>query len=240
MRARKSDIEWYNKNYYSKESGKRHQWYDMLMYDLRASVRPADKVLEVGCGQSVALRGLVREKLVPEKNIYGIDQSKKATAELKRMLPQAHIEPGDIYRLPFREAHFDIVLMMEVIEHLQGPSVALKEIKRVLKPGGLVYISFPNFSVFPWNIVRFISDRAKLSGIINKQPIDNIYTIDEVKRIVEKEKFKCLTITGVTYLTALFTPLESLGEYAFTKMLNSFRLSGRSLHPLMKFYNLQD
>lgn len=235
MRARKSDIDWYNKNYYSKELGKRHQWYDMVMYDLRASVRSNDKVLEVGCGESGALRSLVREKLIGEKNIYGIDQSNKATEELKRILPQAHIEPGDIYRLPFKDAYFDIVLMMEVIEHLQDPAIALKEIKRVLKPGGLLYISFPNFSIFPWNVIRFISDSAKLPEIINKQPIDNIYTIEQVKGIATKERFDFLLLTGVTYLTAVLTPLESMGEYTFTKMLNSLGLSGRSLHPLLKF-----
>lgn len=235
MRARKSDIDWYNKNYYSKESGKRHQWYDMVMYDLRASVRLTDRLLEVGCGESGALRSLVRERLVPEKNIYGIDQSDKATAELKKMLPQAHIQSGDIYRLPFKDNYFDIVLMMEVIEHLANSSVALKEIKRVLKPGGLLYISFPNFSVFPWNVIRKISDSAQLPEIINKQPIDNIYTIKEVKGMVMKEEFDFLSLTGVTYLTAVLTPLESMGEYTLTKTLNTLGLSGRSLHPLLKF-----
>ena len=48
---------------------------------------------------------------------------------------------GDIYHLPFPDGSFPVVVMIEVLEHLQEPARALEEVARVLKPGGKLILT---------------------------------------------------------------------------------------------------
>lgn len=48
---------------------------------------------------------------------------------------------GDIYRLPFADASWDTVVMIEVLEHLTDPAAAIEEVKRVLRPGGTLILT---------------------------------------------------------------------------------------------------
>jgi len=56
--------------------------------------------------------------------------------------PLVHIQ-ADVHRLPFREGLFDLVLCTEVLEHLHTPELALKELWRVLRPGGKLLLTTP-------------------------------------------------------------------------------------------------
>ena len=50
---------------------------------------------------------------------------------------------ADVYKLPFDDNSFDVVLCMVVMEHLEDPKKAISEMKRVLKPGGMILVSTP-------------------------------------------------------------------------------------------------
>ncbi len=56
---------------------------------------------------------------------------------------------GDVHRLPFKASSFDVVLCLEVLEHVERPWVAVEEIRRVLKPGGHLIASAP--FIFPFH-----------------------------------------------------------------------------------------
>lgn len=65
---------------------------------------------------------------------------------------------ADAHRLPFRGECFDVVLMTEVLEHLHDPEVALSEISRVLRPEGLLILTYPfNYSLHetPYDFTRW-------------------------------------------------------------------------------------
>lgn len=64
------------------------------------------------------------------------------------------VEKGIAQELNFDDSQFDCVILQDVIEHLGKPQVAVKEIARVLKKGGIVYLSTPN----RWSPLNFISD----------------------------------------------------------------------------------
>src|SRR5207249_1649600 len=119
---------------------------------------PQTKLIELGCGQGHLLRHLVREKLMPEENVYGMDQSRTAVDFVKRSLPDAHLETADIYRLPYLKDFFQICLLMETIEHLEDPVTALEQIHSIVAPDGLLFVSFPNFLSLPWLAVRLVGD----------------------------------------------------------------------------------
>lgn len=100
------------------------------------------KVLDAGCGDGEIGR-MLKERM--RADVYGIDISKKgvAIARKKGLKPKV----ADMSkRIPFASNTFDLVISSATIEHVMNPDVFLKEIHRVLRPGGLVLISTPNLS----------------------------------------------------------------------------------------------
>ena len=85
-----------------------------------------------GCG---TLHNRIVEKFGKE-NVYGLDiETKKESGNYKR---------GSAEEMPFATASFDSVVAGELIEHLQNPERFLQESNRVLRKGGLLFISTPN------------------------------------------------------------------------------------------------
>lgn len=99
-------------------------------------------VLDVGCwtGQFEKLAYKISKKIV------GIDPKAEAIKLAKKELPKVDFLIAGADKLPFSNSYFDTVLMMDVIEHLPKESEisVLKEIRRVIKPGGILIISTPN------------------------------------------------------------------------------------------------
>lgn len=108
------------------------------------------RVLDVGCGAGSFTAKLSREK--PELEVYGIDISKKAIGIAKKDFPNIHFLVADAYQLPFPDNFFDVVVMKCVLEHLDNPSKALAEVRKVLKPKGLF-----------WSMTPLEGDRCVLS-----------------------------------------------------------------------------
>lgn len=97
------------------------------------------KVLDVGANSGEVI------KLIQEKRkcvCFGIDVSEIAVSKAREKgLP---VEIGDAENLPFKDEEFDVVLMMEVLNHIHDPLKALQEAVRVLKPEGILLGSVPH------------------------------------------------------------------------------------------------
>lgn len=97
------------------------------------------RVLEAGCGTGAQTEILARR--CPGAQITSIDMSESSLEEAEDRLRQAGFtqvifEKADIYHLDYDAGSFDHVLVCFVLEHLARPVEALKELKRVLAPGG--------------------------------------------------------------------------------------------------------
>ena len=108
----------------------------------------ADKhVLDAGCGTGYGLEMLLAYG--PE-SVKGVDLSEEAVADAGRRLgDQAELVRADVRDLPLEDGSFDVVVCFEVIEHVERQRDALDELKRVLRPGGVLLISSPNRDVYP-------------------------------------------------------------------------------------------
>lgn len=105
------------------------RWNELFFYG---------KVLDVGCGHMPYKEMILKNDKVVEYT--GVD--------IKSESYQTEIQPdyfwdGNI--LPFKDAEFDIVLLTEVLEHIPYPANILAEIRRVLKPDGLLFVTVPFF-----------------------------------------------------------------------------------------------
>lgn len=98
------------------------------------------RVLDIGCFNGYVLDILKNKGY----ETYGIDASKNAVklcSEKGHIVLEADLEK----EIPFEENFFDCVLGMEIIEHIADTDTLLKEVKRVLKPNGVLVMSTPNF-----------------------------------------------------------------------------------------------
>lgn len=112
---------------------------------LLEAVKPLqpESVLELGCGEGFLLSRIKKE--FPHVPMLGLDNNPEAVAEGKRLFPDVQLETGDIYAINQPDNSWDVTMASEVLEHLEHPEQALKELARVAKR--YVVLSVPHE---PW------------------------------------------------------------------------------------------
>lgn len=229
MRA--NEAEWYDQHYQQVQSAL-GPWYKFSLPYLQSIVRPADRLIEMGCGQGLLLREIAHRGILPESNLYGMDQSSTAVSHVKKALPNANASTGDIYHLDYPKGFFDVCLLMETIEHLEDPRPALDQIFGVIKPGGRLLVSYPNFPRPDWRIFRFLAETLNRPHWVVLQPIDKIYRVSQVINLVQQSGFQFERGVGSGY----GPPFFYRWEFAWmTNTLNALGLWRLSFHPILVF-----
>lgn len=97
-------------------------------------------ILDAGCGEGFIIK-LISDNIEGELKISGFDLSEQAVGLAGKANKDADIKAASIYNIPFEEDSFDLVICSEVLEHLEKPEEALKEINRVVKKKYYSYCS---------------------------------------------------------------------------------------------------
>ena len=135
----------------------------MLTFDFnRININPEGTMLDLGCGEGRHIFGLMEK--FPDLKCIGLDPHieslDKAFEGLKFLESISNTKTnflsGSAYSLPFSDDSFDLVVCSEVLEHLHDYKDAIKEINRVLKPGGQFLASVP--AEFPEKICWLLSE----------------------------------------------------------------------------------
>ncbi len=108
---------------------------------LRSFLRSGMKLLDCGCGPGSITVGL--GQLVSPGEVHGVDvePSQIAIASARQQeagVANLRFEVGSVYALSFPDDTFDVVFMHAILQHLREPLAALREARRVLRPGGVV------------------------------------------------------------------------------------------------------
>lgn len=157
------------KRYYDDFSGwyerERHHGYHAMIDELEAGLI-ADRcvgrdVLEVGCGTGLILERLVQKTADRPKSLTGLDLS-------MGMARQAHgrghtVVQGSATCLPFASSSFDVAYSFKVLAHVPDIRLALQEMARVLRPGGLLVAELYNR-----HSLRFVAKRLSRPGRISE------------------------------------------------------------------------
>jgi ubiquinone/menaquinone biosynthesis C-methylase UbiE len=109
-------------------------------YRMAAELAPGGIVLEVGCGSGMGLPYLAARS----RMMVGGDYMMPMLLEARSHVPESRLVRMDAAHLPFRDASFDAVLMLEMIYYVADQAEALVECRRVLKPGGKLMVCMPN------------------------------------------------------------------------------------------------
>ena len=107
---------------------------------VESAVPCGSRILDVGCGTGEMVAKLTERGY----EVWGVDLAEPMIAYASRRYGSGRFRIGDIEKIPFDDSMFDAVVCLGVIEYLVDDAQALKEIRRVLKPGGCAIISTPS------------------------------------------------------------------------------------------------
>ncbi len=155
--------------------------------------------LDVGCSEG-KLTLFLKESF---PKIIGLDPDKKAIEIAKKRKLNAKHYDGD--KIPFKDNSFDILLNISVIEHAEDPLGLVKEMNRVLKKDGVLYLEVANkyFPIEPHFYLPFLSYLPKklaniylkLSGQGEGYDDINLVSYKEIMNLLKKSNFKVMDHT---------------------------------------------
>ena len=175
-----------------------HVFYnELLTEDIKGK-----KLLDAGCGTGWFSKGAAERGA----QVTSMDLGENLLAEVKKKCDTERVV-GSILEMPFPDNHFDIVVSSEVIEHTPEPEKAIKEIFRVLKPGGIMVLSTPNrFWIFSLRI-------AELFKLRPYQGLENWTSWFRMKQYVKKAGFQIIKMKGVHLFPFVVSALNGVLDF---------------------------
>jgi SAM-dependent methyltransferase len=119
-------------------------WHERPGYwaDITRHFRPGSELLDIGCGT-----GWLAEHFPNYTGIDGSNDAVEIATGLGRNVILGNVEDP----LPFSDEAFDAVVMKDLLEHLAEPVGLVREARRVLRPGGLIFASSPDAQRWVWD-----------------------------------------------------------------------------------------
>jgi SAM-dependent methyltransferase len=107
----------------------------------RCISHPASTVLEIGCSSGFLLRDLVAQ--LPGHRIFGADYTRETLESLGSRLPGVPLVQFDLTQCPLSANFVDVIVLLNVLEHIEDHEAALAQLFRIVRPGGAVIIEVP-------------------------------------------------------------------------------------------------
>lgn len=156
------------------EMERNHWWYkgrrEIIGKIIQPFLHSNMKILDAGCGA-----GGTMEYMSEYGSMLGVDISKEMVEHCRNIGLNALCE--SIHCLPFQDHTFDLVLCLDVLEHLQDEKQVLEELNRVVKPGGILVFSVPAFS-WLWGKHDELNDHYRR------------YNFGELKDVIERSNLR--------------------------------------------------
>lgn len=155
--------------------------------------RDGMRIYDCGCGRGFYLHMLGS---TVSANLYGLELEPDVVVKARRNLshlPQAHVLRANAYDQPWADASFDAAILSEVLEHLEDDLRALRELRRVVRPGGVIAITVPHANYpFWWDPINKTLE-GTLGTHIRRGPLAGIwanhvrlYTMERLRAVVEE------------------------------------------------------
>lgn len=166
------------------------------------------KILDIGCGTGFNIAYLHQ---LGYHQVLGLDFSPDAL-EYGRARQLNELICGDAEKLPVHPDCCDIVLTLDIIEHLKDDRGALSEIFRVLRPGGTLIVFVPAFQ-FLWSFQDEISHHQRR------------YTVRELREKILQSGFE---LKKLTYVNSLLFPIVWFGRMVLKAFPRRFKITSES------------
>jgi 2-polyprenyl-3-methyl-5-hydroxy-6-metoxy-1,4-benzoquinol methylase len=186
-------------------------------------------VLEVGCGEG---RGIAL--MMPKATSFtAVDKIEEALEKLRAQYPAAKFIGTNIPPLTaLADNSYDVVVTFQVIEHIEDDHLFLKEIQRVLKPGGVALVTTPNRHLSltrnPWHVREYLADELKklgkkyfaqveMKGITGNEKVMAYYTQNK-KSVARITRFDVLNLQYRLPASWLRIPYELMNRWNRNKL----------------------
>ena len=152
-----------------------------------AMVPKNSRVLDIGCGRALLGR-FMQENL--GCRVTGVEIDPKLKEIAKKGIGKVivgDLEDKKIQKIILRQPKFDVIFASAILEHLKHPQIALKQITKSLKKGGIIIISLPNIA--HWSIRKallFGNFNHTPSGILDKSHL-KFFTVRTAINFLEKD-----------------------------------------------------
>ena len=191
---------------------------------LRAQLTPAKRWLDMGCGHQVFADWMTREQQIvvaQSRLVAGIDldwQGLRNHAAINRRVF------GDLSRLPFTPGSWDVLSANMVVEHLQDPDSVLREVHRVLSPGGTFVFHTPNFYHWGTLVARALPERLKkrlvrvFEGRVEADVFETHYQMNTAAEVRRRARAAGFEVVELRHVNSSAT-LKVLGPIVLLELL---------------------
>jgi ubiquinone/menaquinone biosynthesis C-methylase UbiE len=225
--------EWHNRVF---EAGPEHAdeespWYRLVLEYLLPV--HGKRVLEVACGRGgfailSASRGAI---------MSGADFSEIALQIARKRHCQeenGHLDltQADAGRLPYADKSFEIVISCETIEHLPDPPSALREMARVCRPGGFLYLTTPNYFNAMGLYYIYARFRGRRATPGSDQPFDRVFVFPQIRGMLKRAGSAIIRSDGTVHQF----PIRRGHDPVNIRALESSRTIRRILSPMAFHY----
>jgi len=188
-----------------------------------------DLILDIGCGSGVDL--IKCAKYV--RKAVGLDVDENSLSIADSLLKKSNLKNIKLLKhdanqkLPFKNSSFDKILCSDVLEHLKKRDFTLKEIKRVLKKNGSLFLVVDNPQT-SWK--RLLNSHGLFFYADSKHFYE--YPLQEIKNVLKKNGFYIRSVSTITYDTPLKGFIDLVGGVSLT----IYKLLGKWKQKMVKKY----
>jgi glycosyltransferase involved in cell wall biosynthesis/precorrin-6B methylase 2 len=185
-------------------------------------VSPRDILLDAGCGSGnfcFRFAGSCAK-------VYGVDVFADAvnfaskTARRNKVQNAVFIE-APLEKIPLENSSVDKIFLVDVIEHLRAPGHAIKELRRVLRPGGKLAVITPNYASY-WKTLENAMDLLNLAPRLKGSQHVTKFDIGTLSRFLEENGFKTEKKGSIYSLSPFYSIFSGkLADKAFLREVNS-------------------
>lgn len=193
-------------------------------------IKKSDNILDVGCNNGSHTIECSRIC----KFITGFDYNENSLIIARNRIKRKHIKNIKIIKhnaeekFPFNKNQFDKILFLDILEHLNKRDFVLSEVRRVLKPDGLLFLSIPNVDT-SWKGLQ------KKAGLNPYSDSDHKieYTKDSIRGELESNVFKIIKMGTIVYDTPLAGIIDFIGGLSLPiyKKLSLWKMKMVKLRP---------
>jgi 2-polyprenyl-3-methyl-5-hydroxy-6-metoxy-1,4-benzoquinol methylase len=199
------------------------------------------EVLEVGCGEGRGVDLLIRQS----QSFTAVDKIESVIKNLAEKFPQGKFLSMNIPPLgDLKDNTYDFVVSFQVIEHIKNDELFLREIHRVLKPGGTALLTTPNRKMSltrnPWHIREYLPGELKalatkifpavqMKGITGNEKVMQYY--EENKKSVQRyTRWDILKVQYWLPAPLLRIPYEIMNRWNRNKLQTTDNALVKSIH----------
>jgi dolichol-phosphate mannosyltransferase len=187
-------------------------WQRARFRVIRGMVDGATRILDIGCGSSRILQSLPQA--------VGLDMQIRKLRWLRA--PGRQLVQGSLSELPFADRTFDAVICSEVIEHIPRDSVDLRDMVRVLAPGGTLVLGTPDYGRWLWRALEGLYKKVFPQGYATEHI--NPYTRRELRQEIERLG---LVVMELRYVGGSEMIFKAAKPESVTEARPALRVAGR-------------